>query len=130
MSTSSPAQAASGPAGRRADEPLAHGVGADGGGQRARHRADRAVERQLADRRVAGDRVGRDRLHGDHHGEHDRQIELAAFLRQVGGREVHRDVLVGQAEADGVQRVAHALAAFGDRLVGQADDDERGAARA
>ena len=82
---------------------------------------------ELADRRIAGDGVGRDRLHGDHHGEHDRQVELAAFLGQVGGREVHRDVLVGHAEADGVQRVAHALAALGHRLVGQPDDDEGGA---
>ena len=56
--------------------------------------------------------------------EHDRQIEMAAFLRQVGGREIDRDVLVGQAEPDGVQCVAHALAAFGHRLVGQADDGE------
>ncbi len=92
--------------------------------QRAGHGADRAVERQFADRRVAGDRVGRDRLHRHHHGEQDRQVELAAFLRQVGRRQVHRHVLVGQAEADGVQRVAHALGAFGHRLVGQSDDDE------
>ena len=113
----------------RADEPLPHGVGADGCGQRARHGSDRSVERELADRRKAGDRVGRDRLHGDHHGEHDWQVELAAFLGQVGGREIHRHVAVGHAETDGVQRVAHALAAFGDRLVGQADDDERGLAR-
>ena len=55
---------------------------------------------------------------------------MAAFLGQVGGREIDRDVLVGQAETDGVQRVAHALAAFRDRLVGQADDDERVSARA
>jgi hypothetical protein len=84
---------------------------------------------ELADRGVAGDRVGRDGLHGDHHGEHDRQVELAALLRQVGGREVHRHVAVGHAETDGVQRVTHALAAFGHRLVGQPDDDERGLAR-
>ena len=54
----------------------------------------------------------------------DRQVELAAFLGQVGRRQVHRDVLVGHAEADGVQRVAHALAAFRHRLIRQAHDDE------
>jgi len=52
------------------------------------------------------------------HGEHDRQIELAAFLGQVGGGEVHRHVTVEHAEADGVQGVAHVLAALGDRLIG------------
>ena len=113
----------------RTDEPFSHRVGADRGRQRARHRPDGAVERQFPDGRVARDRVGRDRLHGDHHGEHDRQVELAAFLGQVGGSEVHRHVPVGHAEADGVQGVAHALAAFGDRLIGQPDDDERGLPR-
>ena len=33
-------------------------------------------------------------------------------------------MLVGHAEPDRVQRVAYALAALGDRLVGQTDDDE------
>jgi hypothetical protein len=55
--------------------------------------------------------------------------ELAAFLRQVGRRQVHRHVLVGKAEADGVQRVAHALGAFRHRLIGKPDDDERRFAR-
>ncbi len=113
-----------GAAGGGTDQPLAHGVGADGGGQRARHGADRAVERQLADRRVTGDGVGRHRLHRHHHGEQDRQVELAALLRQVGRRQVHRHVLVGKAETDGVQRVAHPLGALGHGLVGQPDDDE------
>ena len=121
---SSSAQAASGPQARGADQALAHGVGADGRRQRARHAADRGVERQLADGRIALDGVGRDGAHGHHHGERDRQVEVAALLGQVGGRQVDRDVLEGQAEADGVQRVAHALAALGHGLVGQADDGE------
>ena len=113
-----------GPAGRRADQPLAHGVGADRRRQRTRHGADRGIERQLADGSIALDGVGRDGAHRHHHGERDRQVEVAALLGQVGGREVDRDVLEGQAEADGVQRVAHALAALRHRLVGQADDGE------
>ena len=67
-------------AGGGADQALAHGVGADGGGQSARHAADRGIERQLADRRVALDGVGRDGAHGHHHGERNRQVEVAAFL--------------------------------------------------
>ena len=59
---------------------------------------------------------------------HDRQIEMAAFLRQIGGREIDGDVLVGKAEADRVQCVANPLAALGDRLVGQPDDGEGRAA--
>ena len=50
---------------------------------------------------------------------------MAAFLRQIGRRQIDRDVLEGQAKPDGVQRVADALAAFSDGLVGQADDRER-----
>ena len=92
--------------------------------------ADRAVERQLSDGRVGGNRVRRDGFHRRHHRQHDRQIEVAAFLRQIGRREIDRDVLEGQAEADGVQRVADALAAFGDGFVGQADDRKRCGPRA
>ena len=105
-------------AARRTDQPLAHGVGADGGGQGPGNGADRAVERQFADRRIAGDGVGGDRFHGHHHGQKYGQVELAAFLWQVGGGEVHRHMLVGQPEANGVQRVAYALGAFRHRLVG------------
>jgi hypothetical protein len=108
----------------RTDQPLADGVGADGGRKRPGHGADRAVERQLADGGEAGDGVGRDRLHRDHHGEQDRQVELAALLGQVGRRQVHGDVLEGHAEPDSVQGVADALAAFRDGLVGQPDDHE------
>ena len=113
----------------RADEALAHRVGADGGRQRAGNGADRTVERQFTDGGVGRDGVGRDGLHRRHHRQHDREIEMAAFLRQVGRREIDGDVLKGQAKADRVQGVADALAAFGDRLVGQADDGERCGAR-
>jgi hypothetical protein len=50
---------------------------------------------------------------------------MRAFLGQVGGRQVDGDPLGRKREADRGQRRAHPLAAFGDRLVGQADDDER-----
>jgi hypothetical protein len=47
-----------------------------------------------------------------------------AFLGQVGGRQVDRDVLPGQTQTHGVQRIAHALAALRHSLVGQPDDGE------
>ena len=54
--------------------------------------------------------------------ESDGKIVVAAFLGQVGGRQVDRDALVRQCEADGVKRGAHAFAAFGDGFVGQTHD--------
>ena len=53
---------------------------------------------------------------------------MRAFLGQVGRREVYRDALEGQRQADGRQRGAHPLAAFGHRLVGKAHDIELAAA--
>ncbi len=60
--------------------------------------------------------------HGDKQPEDDRQIVVAAFLGKVGRGEVHRQMLVGQAEADGVERIANTLAALGDGFVGETDD--------
>ncbi len=73
-------------AGCGANETLAHCVGANGCGQGAGHGGNRTIERKLADGGKARDGVGRDRIHGDHHRQHDWQIELAAFLGQVGRR--------------------------------------------
>ncbi len=49
---------------------------------------------------------------------------MAAFLRQVGGREIDGDAARRQRQAGGDQRGAHALARLAHRLVGQADDVE------
>jgi len=62
-------------------------------GSAARHGPDRGVERQLADGGKTLDGVGRDGAHRHHHGERDRQVEVAAFLRQVGGGQIDGDVL-------------------------------------
>ena len=53
---------------------------------------------------------------------------MRTFLGQVGGRQVHRDALEGQRQADGRKCGAHPLAAFRHRLVGQAHDIELAAA--
>ncbi len=71
---------------------------------------------------IALDGIGRDGAHRHHHGERDGQIEVAALLGQIGGRQVDGDVLEGQAQTHGMQGVAHPLAALGHGLVGQADD--------
>ena len=75
------------------------------------------------------ERVVRHRADRRHQAERDRQVVVAAFLRQVGGREIDGDAARRQREAGGDQRGAHALLRFGHRLVRQADDVEGGQAR-
>ncbi len=47
---------------------------------------------------------------------------MAAFLGEIGGREIDRDALRRQRQPQGAQRRAHPLATFADCLVGQPDD--------
>ena len=49
---------------------------------------------------------------------------MRAFLGQVGRRQVDGDPLGRQRQADRGERGVDPLAAFGDGLVGQADDEE------
>ena len=115
---------------RRADQAEAVARGRERCRQDAAHRADRAIERQLAQRQIAPRRIRRDRTDRDQHRERDRQVEVAALLEQVGRRQVDGDPPGRQADAQSTERAAHALAQFADRLVGQADDRERGQAGA
>ena len=114
-----------GAAGGRADEAFATGVGADGGRQYARDRRDRAVEAKLAQHRKAAERVRRDRSDGRHQAERDRQVVVAAFLRQVGGGEIDGDTARRQRQPGRDQRRPHSLARFGHGLVGQTDHVDR-----
>ena len=75
-------------------------------------------------------RVVRHRADRRHQAERDRQIVVAAFLRQIGGREIDGDAARRQREAGGDQRGAHALPGFGHGFVRQADNVEGGQARA
>ena len=54
---------------------------------------------------------------------------MAAFLGQIGGREVYRDSLRRQRQAHCGERGLHPLAAFAHGLVGQADHGEARQAR-
>ena len=80
---------------------------------------------ELAQHGEARERVRRDGADRRHQPERDRQIVMAAFLRQVGGREVDGDAPRRQREPGRDQRRAHPLARLRHRLVGQADDVER-----
>jgi hypothetical protein len=114
------------PAGRRADQALAAAIGADRRRQHARDRRDRAIEAELAQHCVAAERVGWDRADRRHQSERDRQVVVAAFLRQVGGGEVDGDPPRRQREPGGDQRRPDPLAGFRDRLVRQSHHVEGG----
>ena len=116
-------------AGRRTDQALLARIGADRRRQHARDRRDRSVEPEFAEHRKAVERIRRDRADRRHQAERDRQIVMAAFLRQVGRREIDRDPPRRQRQPRGDQRRAHPLARLGHRLVGQADDRKRRQAR-
>ena len=66
----------------------------------------------------------RDGADRGHQAECDRQVVMAAFFRQVGGREIDGDAACRQRQPRCNQRRAHPLARFRDRLVGKADDIE------
>ena len=110
--------------GNGADQAALAGAGVDGRRQDAGDRRQRSVEGQLAERRVAGDLVRRHHPLAASRPKRDGQVEVAALLGQIGGRQVDRDALGRQGQAYGGQGGAHPLAALGDRLVGQADDGE------
>jgi len=78
-------------ANRRADQTLAAGIGADGGGQHAGNRGNRTVEAEFAQDRKTGQGIVRNGADGRRQAERDRQVVVAAFLGQIGGREVDGD---------------------------------------
>ena len=117
-----------GPVGFRADQAQAHGAGRHRSGQHPSHRRDAAVERQLADRRPAGEGVSWKHAHGRHDAERDGQVVVAALLGQVGGGQVDHDALARQGQAEPGEGPANALAALAHGLVPQADDHRAGLA--
>ena len=124
--STSPAQAASLPCAAGQIRPLSRADGMERGEQHAGRGGDPPVEAELADRDIMRQALGIGRPDRRQQAQRDRQVEMRAFLGQVGGRQVDGDPLGRQRQADRGQRGAHPLAAFGDRLVGQADDDEGG----
>ena len=110
--------------GRRADQPLLAGGGMQGGKQHAGHRQAGAIEAKLPHRDKFIERIGRQHAHRGEQAERDGQIIMAAFLGQIGRRQIDDDALGRQRQADGVEGGGDPLAAFLHRLVGQADGDE------
>jgi hypothetical protein len=84
----------------------------------------RAVERQLSQHRVLSELVRRQNIHRRQQRQGDRQIEMAAFLKNVGRGEVHGDPSWRQSQAQGAERCPYPLARLGNRLVRQSDHGE------
>ena len=111
-------------AGRRTNQAFVTRVGADRGRQRTRHRRDRSVEAEFAKHGKAIERVRRDRADRSHQAERNRQIVMAAFLRQIGRRQIDDDSPCWQRQPRGDQRRADPLAGLGYRLVRQTHNRE------
>ena len=111
-------------AGRRTDQAFLARVRGYSRRQHARHRRDRSVEPEFAEHGDIRERIGGNRPDRRHQSERDRQIVVAAFLRQIGGSEVDGDAPRRQRKPRGDQRRTHPLARFRDGLVRQADDGE------
>jgi hypothetical protein len=109
-----------------ADQPQPHAVGGHCCRQGPADRHNPSVEAQLSQRRPAVQRIGRDHPHGGQKRQGDGQVEMAAFLGQVGGGQIGDDAPRRKGQSDPGKGPAHPLAAFGHRLVGQADQGEAG----
>ena len=99
-----------------------------GDSDRARYRAERAAQRELAaqgDRREA---VARDLIGRREEGDREREVEARARLAQVGRGEVCGYPLERELESRVLQRGAHTLARLAHRRIGQPDDGEHGEA--
>ena len=112
------------PARGRADQPAPRRIGGHRGRQHTGHRRHLCVEGKLAECCVTRHLASRQHAHGGKKAKRDRQIVMAAFLRQIGGRQIDRDAFEGQGKPHRGQCCAHPLPAFAHRLVRQADNVE------
>ncbi len=96
--------------------------------QHALDRADRAIERELADKTETVERVALDFFRGRDHAERDRQIEARAFLFDIGRREIDRGPPARPKIAAVADRGRDPIAAFLHRRIRQSDDHDVGIA--
>lgn len=106
------------------DDDAAHAVGTreHRSGEDAAYGAHGAVEAELSQDEEVGEGGFGDHGFGDEDREGDRQIEAAARLAEIGGREVDRHLLERQVVADGLERALDPRRAFFHRRCGEADD--------
>lgn len=111
---------------RRADQPLVFARGMKRGEQHPGRGGDSPVEAQLPDRDIMRQRFRVGRSDRGQQAQGDRQVEMRSLLGQIGRGQVDGDPLGRERQADRGKRSADPFAAFRDRLVGKADDDESG----
>jgi hypothetical protein len=90
----------------RADDAAAAARRRQRGEQYAGDARQGAVERHLPERYIAAELVRRQRLHRGQQGDGDRQVEMAAFLEDIGRGEVDGDPSRRQPEAQRAERRA------------------------
>src|SRR5262249_12062632 len=88
-------------------------------GERAAHRLDLTVERELADDGEDAESVATHQTRRREDAERNRQVEGGALFADVRGREVYRDAIVREREARVADGGLDALTALAHRWVGQ-----------
>ena len=112
---------------RRTDEPVESGsLRGFRGDERPGHRTHAPVERELTEGGVEREPRRRNLVRGGEHRERDRQVEARSLLAKARGSEVDRDPAQRPLELRARDPAPHALLGLLARLVGQADDRERG----
>jgi hypothetical protein len=99
--------------------------GGSGDGQNTAGAVNRAVERQLAEQHQICDVPPLHDAGGRENTKGNRQVEGRPDLGHVGRGQVDRDLVRWKLEAGIADRAPHAIAAFADARVGQADHRER-----
>jgi hypothetical protein len=94
--------------------------------ERAAHRHERAVERQLADEDAAENGFRRQKLGDDEDADGNRQVERRSFLLHVRRREVYGEMALRQPVAAMAQRGTDARIRFARGGVRKSDQSEAG----
>ena len=108
----------------RADQPQFPCRGAECCRQHARHGHDGAIQRQFAERSKTRQFIARQHTHRGQYGKRNGQIEMAAFLGDISGGQVHQHALGRQRKPHAQQGRAHSFPAFRDCLIWQAHYQE------
>ena len=90
------------------------------------HRSHATVQRELADRGVLGEPLGRDLPRGGQDRQRDREVEARALLAQAGRRQVDGDPLQRPLELRRADAAPDPVLRLRARAVGEPDDREAG----
>ena len=109
---------------RGADQATAGRGRGDRRRQYARHTAEGAIQRQFAQHHEIFQALAGEHTHGGKKCEGNRQVVVAAFLSQIGRRQIDGDALWREGQAQRPECCPHPLATFAHGLVGEADHRE------